>query len=366
VLFLDVVGKLAEGLGWNRAVPGVSGEPRRVNGAGRRPAVGRRRARWATFGAVVLLVTGSVVGVPFGSVGVARADGSATFSYTGSVQHFTVPAGATQLTITARGAQGGGGSGYGQGGTVTASFVVSPADEFDVHVGGRPSGRSGGWPNGGSGGGFHASDGYGGGGSSDVRPDGESFSSAWIVAGGGGGLSAIGPSRNTTAEGLGAGTGGFDAGTGGNGPAGGKYEDVPTPSEYGGGGGSQSAGGVRGTTSSGSGTATAGSFGQGGNGSDSSNYFHFAGGGGGGGWYGGGGAGYPRLYGGGSYAGDGGGGSGYVSGAGYGIDWTDADVSGNGSVTIEWGTASPTERFPESTPERDLNVDSAVGVVADP
>lgn len=200
---------------------------------GSRSAPRRRGRARRSVGAVALsfvsLIAATVVLVP---AEVVFADCPKTFSYTGSVQSFTVPTGVTQLTITVRGAQGGGagfGLAGGLGGDVVASFGVSPSDEFDVYVGGQPNSYPGGWPNGGSGDWVNTGHGAGGGGSSDVRPDGASMSGAWIVGGGGGGLSELGGSRNSVAEGVGAGVGGYPAGTGGNGPEGGKYEDTPTP-----------------------------------------------------------------------------------------------------------------------------------------
>lgn len=68
----------------------------------------------------------------------------ATFSYTGSLQTFTVPAGVTSLTITATGAEGGLGGRDSQGepipggykGQVTGTISVTPGQVLTVSVGG--------------------------------------------------------------------------------------------------------------------------------------------------------------------------------------------------------------------------------------
>ncbi|MCR5889674.1 tail fiber domain-containing protein [Hymenobacter sp. J193] len=140
---------------------------------------------------------------------------SITFSYTGGVQTYTVPAGVTSLQVEARGAQGGantggGGNQYGLeygpqpgglGARVQATLAVTPGQVLYLYVGGagRPatndsgSNGSGGF-NGGGNGGFisYASPprgGGGGGGASDIRTSasGGTYADRLLTAGGGGG-----------------------------------------------------------------------------------------------------------------------------------------------------------------------------------
>lgn len=261
------------------------------------------------------------------------APNSQTFEFTGAVQTFTVPDNVSEITITARGAQGGGTKG-GNGAEATATFQVVPGTVLDVYVGGQGDyGNSsstgvGGWPNGGLTPATAPGNVAGGqgGGSSDVRPQGSGMASTLLCAGGGGGSNRTGSSRNATdAQG---GAGGFFAGTDGWGLSPAQTEGVARAGL----GATQFAGGAAGAG------GTAGAFNQGGDAGTTSNSFHFAGGGGGGGYYGGGGAGTPVLFGGGSYAGDGGGGSGWVDPAGYDLNVTDGARSGNGQVVISWDT----------------------------
>ena len=129
---------------------------------------------------------------------------STTFSYTGVVQAYNVPAGVTTVTVTAAGAQGrysgqattprNGGS---LGGLIVAMVAVAPRTTLCVYVGG--AGRTGLFTNtGGFNGGGNASywiganpplGGGGGGGASDVRTVEGSLTSRLVVAGGGGGES---------------------------------------------------------------------------------------------------------------------------------------------------------------------------------
>jgi len=61
-----------------------------------------------------------------------------SFSYTGNLQSFTVPACVTQMTIEARGAQGGSSSmGVGRGASMKGTFVVTPGQVFSILVGGQ-------------------------------------------------------------------------------------------------------------------------------------------------------------------------------------------------------------------------------------
>ena len=115
------------------------------------------------------------------------------FSYTGSVQPFTVPFGVTSVQVTMAGASGGsaGTSAVGgSGGLVRTTIAVRPGSTYFVYVGGIGMPKSGtigmgGFNGGGSGG---LSGGSGGGGASDIRTA-TSLYSRIVVAGGGGGAS---------------------------------------------------------------------------------------------------------------------------------------------------------------------------------
>lgn len=199
-----------------------------------------------------------------------------TFSYTGSSQSWSVPAGVNAIQFRVVGATGGASwsnrGGYGE--SITGTLAVTPGENLQINVGQRGSGHSSGTNaaafNGGGQGYYY---GAGGGGASDIRKGGSSLANRVVVAGGGGGA---GNSIGANAGFL-IGETGADAGLSGSGMNAG-----------GGGGGTQSAGGVGGTTSTMCGGAGSdGALGVGGNGSASS----AGGGGGGGGFYGGGGGG---------------------------------------------------------------------------
>ena len=129
---------------------------------------------------------------------------STTFTYTGAVQAYHVPAGVATVTVTAAGAQGGQAgsgttirtSGAGLGGRIVATVAVTPQTSLFVYVGG--AGKSGpmytnkGGFNGGGNASYYTGAspyywGGGGGGASDVRSDLISLPSRVVVAGGGGG-----------------------------------------------------------------------------------------------------------------------------------------------------------------------------------
>jgi hypothetical protein len=57
-----------------------------------------------------------------------------TFSYTGSLQTYTVPAGVTQIRLECWGAQGSGGNG-GNGGYARGDMNVTPGQVLNVYVG---------------------------------------------------------------------------------------------------------------------------------------------------------------------------------------------------------------------------------------
>ena len=249
-----------------------------------------------------------------------------SFTYTGSMQTYTVPAGFSSLTIDMAGAQGGTYPSFGVGGLggrVQATLAVTLGEVLYIYVGQVgtngaccggtiPAGgsNSGGGAIGGTG--SNSDGGAAGGGSTDIRLVSGStgtygvtstpLGSRLIVAGGGGG-----GSWNCGEE---------DGGTGGY-PAGGTGNSCDPGSPWSPtNGGSQTAGGP----AEGGSPATAGGFGPGGNAAPS-NY----GGGGGGGWYGGGGC----------VNGSGGGGSSYYGGAGVTlISTTSGFQSGNGYVYI--------------------------------
>ncbi len=246
---------------------------------------------------------------------------SITFSYTGSVQQYTIPAGVTLITVDAIGALGGTSSTAqhgGYGGRTQCLLTVTPGQVLFIFCGGQGStgvagtSQPGGFNDSGANGGFCTSisgyGGAGGGGASDIRIGGIAFTNRVVVAGGGGG----------------GGCNCFNPGGNGGGLTGGNATSCST--EFNGIGGSQVAGGSGGTFSS-YGTSGSGVLGLGGIASTSP--FQTpgsAGGGGGGGYYGGSG---------GSWGG-GGGGSSYthptlatsvVHTQGY-------NTSGNGSIII--------------------------------
>ena len=252
----------------------------------------------------------------------AGASGSQTFTYTGSVQTFTVPIGVTSLSVDVQGAQGG----YcypainpgANGGRVTANLTVTPGQVLEIYVGGLAGdgnlsvGGAAGFNGGGQGAVYVGSyAGGGGGGASDIRISPYTLNDRLMVAGGGGGSGYDYATPTYDRGGLG---GDLIGETGYHG-------NVIGQSGYPGGGGSQVAGGVAGFYSGYCG-ATAGSFGIGGAGGPCTN----SGGGGGGGYYGGGG---------GVWAG-GGGGSSYTNPSASNIVHTQGFKSGDGLITLNW------------------------------
>ena len=245
-------------------------------------------------------VQGGATGVP---------PGTQTFSYTGSIQNWTVPTGVTSLSFTAEGAQGGSGTaGYGfggLGGRVQGSLSVTPGQVLSIYVGQMPLSNIGGFNGGGNG--ANNTYGRGGGGATDIRIGGVALANRVVVAAGGGGGGTNCFSGNQNNGGVGGGT------TGGNG-----YQ-CNQQTNYVGLGGTQTAGG-----NNLGGLGQAGGLGQGGNGGTT------YGGGGGGGYYGGGG---------GSYGG-GGGGSSYALATVVSNSIVTSGVrTGNGELTISWSGA---------------------------
>lgn len=257
------------------------------------------------------LMTGFVSGSAFAQCP------TTTFSFTGTPQTYTVPAGVTQLHIVANGAGGGTAVGVaavspGKGGTVSADLAVTPGQVLNIFVGGKgPSGTTtstftpGGY-NGGGNSGQSAPNlsGGGGGGATDIRIGGTALTDRVLVAGGGGGQQAFdGPGLSGGAGGgLVGGTGGLIPGTG---------RTAAT-------GGTQTAGGIGGL-GPGLGNGVDGSLGIGGDAGST-------GGGGGGGYYGGGGAGGW---------GNGAGGSSFSDPVlASSVTHTQGTTAGDGSVTI--------------------------------
>ena len=153
-------------------------------------------------------------------------------NYTGDFSNFTVPAGATLLTIKAWGAGGHGGQYAGglQGGggaAIRLTHPVSPGDKISVQVGGGGDnwngdpnrGGRGGWPDGG-GGSRGDTRGGGGGGSTRVFINDELIA---VAAGGGGGVGYAcwaggggqGNSNSGTQSSCGSGSGGTQTSPGG-------------------------------------------------------------------------------------------------------------------------------------------------------
>ena len=170
------------------------------------------------------------------------------FDFTGNTQSFVVPDGVTSVTITADGGDGGSwvpevgiSRPGGGGGSVTATFNVTPGDNLLVIVGGRGGGGEGG---GGGGGGTAVVNsttgtllvvaGGGGGGTFDANGrnasatagNGNGGSTSASLAGGGGGI--LGNGANSAGGGFGGAqasttaisSGGNGVGFGGNGGAG--------------------------------------------------------------------------------------------------------------------------------------------------
>jgi hypothetical protein len=255
-----------------------------------------------------------------------------TFSFTGKADSLLVPAGVTQVTIDAKGAQGGNGDVFGgNGASVNANFPVTPTETLNVVVGGMGS---------------TINQGGGGGGGSFVYTS-ATATGLLIAAAGGGGARASGAgtagSATTKASdgqtGTEPGNKGGAAGTGGNGGAGGTAgSGFPSTGAGGGGlltdggdgsglhpaiGGNALVNGARGGNGQNSGVgAGTGGFGGGGGASL---------GGGGGGGYNGGGGGAGGLVG-------GGGGGSFVASSATSSTGASGTNTGNGQVTITYLT----------------------------
>ena len=260
------------------------------------------------FAGVAVLVGGASAPAADGTCTTSAGVATCAFASTGAEQTFTVPAGVTQVSVTAVGGSGGGFFNQAAGAVVQTDLTVTPGDVLYVEVGGNDGGFNG--P--GAGGSGSCCNGWGGGGASDVRTsaraDSGSLASRLVVAGGGGGAGGV------ASDGGAAGSPGeFRGGSGGLGGGAGTATA----------GGAGGAGGAEGGTSGQPGVLGAG--GAGGSG-------EAGGGGGGGGFYGGGGGGGASGSGScSSCGGGGGGGSSYPA-----ADVTGLNGTGTPSVTISY------------------------------
>jgi hypothetical protein len=240
---------------------------------------------------------------PFSSTGQLSCTGRTTvnFSFTGSVQTWTVPANVFSIRIKTRGATGGGasasGNNSGGGAVIEGEYTVSAGQVVTILVGGR---------------GANGDNEAGGGGSTGVYIG----STLYIVAGGGGGEDNTGSGGNGLATVNGSNGGGDNSGTapgctgvgngqGGSGGNAGNHGEpcAGFPHGGGGGGGLNGAGASPGGTNSGGG-GRQGSITGGAGGTASTDDGGTAGGWG---WSGGGGADDRESGGGGGYSGGGGG-----------------------------------------------------------
>jgi PKD repeat protein len=261
--------------------------------------------------------------------------GSQEFLFTGGAQSFVVPAGATSLSIDARGASGGAAHSeavFGLGGRTQATVTTTPGETLHIYVGGAgvtgvsATIQSGGF----NGGGSSGRGGGSGGGASDVRQGGTALANRVVVAGGGGGTggdpaSGSGGGRGGDGGGLIADAGADGATSGGPGGEAGEQVSVVY-----------------------AGNGTGGTLGVGGNGGLGGTNPNLRGGGGGGGGYYGGGGGSTEI---GDPAGGGGGGSSYTDPGASAVTHTQAYQTGDGTVILSWtNVASPSSSFVALTP----------------
>jgi hypothetical protein len=217
------------------------------------------------------------------------------FSYTGSDQYWTAPAGVTSITVTLNGAGGGNsyGSSGGAGGLVSGTLAVMPGYTYTIIVGQ------------GGGSGYYQT--YGGGGGSGVYGYGSQGGGRSAIAYGGTDLVTAGAGGGGAYYTNGGAGGGTDGASGNGATGGGQYSGGYPSTSYGG-------------------FEFDGNYGgqyYGGNGG------YYYGSGGGSGWYGGGGGGY--------YDQSGGGGSSYVgslTGTVVNTQGAGAASATNGSITI--------------------------------
>ncbi|MBI48993.1 MAG: hypothetical protein CL850_01715 [Crocinitomicaceae bacterium] len=252
-----------------------------------------------------------------------------TYSFTGQVETYVVPACVSQLEITVQGAKGGGPNG-GNGSTVTGILEVVEGQILEIRVGGMGLCPDGGYNGGGIGGTASEISNYacGGGGASDIRVAPFGLNDRIIVAAGGGG------------------TGGGDTDAIGGNSGCGNGANGDSPYGQGGFGASITTVGAGGPPWIDSGnTGENGSLGLGGNGADDPCYNMGPGGGGGGGYYGGGGGGSDCFS---SYPLGGGGGGGGSSFVPNGFSCTSGNVSSNGMITISNNEGITLEASPVS------------------
>ncbi len=254
---------------------------------------------------------------------------STTYTYTGAVVTYTIPAGVTSIGISATGAQGGNSSYYngGFGAVEYGVFTVIPGHTLSIMVGQQPTTRTN----------------LGGGGGGSFVWDNASTSLPMIAAGGGGGAGFSGTGASTNASLTNNGTagpaGGADGGVAGSGGT------APAFPDYGAGGAGWLSNGAAGHNAAACSNAVGGSTplsgGAGGSyggtlASDGSGGFGggggaqgqcgASGGGGGGGYSGGGGGGNGSTF-------YGGGGGGSYNG-GTSTTSSIASTTGNGNVVI--------------------------------
>jgi len=276
-----------------------------------------------------------------------KAQSTQTFSFTGTVQTFTVPPCVGTLTVDVRGGEGANAadrlptnSTGGLGGRAQGVLTVTPGQVINIYVGsaGLTNGN-GGYNGGGAGGsssaGSSCQGGFagGGGGASDIRIGGTALANRVIVAGGGGGSGRDYCNGSCQPCGCG-GSGGAGGGlTGNNGSAAGNCNfGYPGSGTNFGGGGSQSVTANGGPGDNGGTGGSAGTLGNGGAGAGGS--LDVAGGGGGGGYFGGGGGGSASS-GSGVGGGGGGGGSSFIAGL-TGASTTSSFQTGDGLVVLTY------------------------------
>jgi hypothetical protein len=272
------------------------------------------------------------------------AGGTQTFSFTGSMQSFTVPPGVTSVTILAKGAQGGsgatggnastGGSG-GLGSSASGTLSVTPGDVLNIFVGGQGATPTAGFNGGGTGGNQDAG---GGGGASDVRLN-SILPAARVIVGAGGGGGGRGGCEPNNVNGGNGGTGDGNGANGATSPDGGGGFGAAGPS---GGAAGIGCGGFLGSP----GLTTATEIGANGGAGQSCCCFGAAsvpgGGGGGGGFLGGGGGGGGSAGTVGCSGNNKGGGGGGAGGSSFTGSLTSPVIAtgvqtGNGEVVISWG-----------------------------
>ena len=254
----------------------------------------------SSFGSVMLLSDGlrswNMLGLYEGgdtatSMSGITATTVTTFSYTGAIQTYTVPANVTSVQVYMWGAGGGGKNAVygGAGAMIQGVLTVTPGETLNIVVGGGGSGPT-----------TTLTAAYGGGGAQGIGDNGQS--------GGGGGRAAIQRGGTAVTNDIvvaGAGGGGTFSAIGGAATFSGTANNGGSTTVQGF-GGTQSAGGAGGAAGT-YGTGTAGSRGQGGSVVNPISASSNDGGGGGAGYYGGGGGG-TNL----SDAGGGGGGSSFT------------------------------------------------------